>query len=82
MPLLTIKIQNNALWLIIDNTGGIWIAVTNTLKQTNTRFGAHGAVTKVDSGAKNVHRKDGEFESTNSRADGREVERQEGTLSC
>ncbi|KAL8757914.1 MAG: hypothetical protein Q9199_001878 [Rusavskia elegans] len=29
-------------------TGGIWIAVANTLPKENTRFGAHGAVKKVD----------------------------------
>ncbi|KAI4280069.1 MAG: hypothetical protein L6R38_004735 [Xanthoria sp. 2 TBL-2021] len=29
-------------------TGGIWIAVANTLPKENTQFGAHGAVKKVD----------------------------------
>ncbi|CAL8581716.1 hypothetical protein XPA_007402 [Xanthoria parietina] len=29
-------------------TGGIWIAVANTLPKENTQFGAHGAVQKVD----------------------------------
>ncbi|KAI1659768.1 FAD/NAD(P)-binding domain-containing protein [Daldinia decipiens] len=40
-------------------TGGIWIAVAKTLDEKNTRFGAHGTVTKVDVDAKKVHLKDG-----------------------
>lgn len=43
-------------------TGGIWIAVAKTLSRDNTRFGAHGTVTKVDAEAKRVHLKDGELE--------------------
>ncbi|KAF3062842.1 hypothetical protein GL218_09441 [Daldinia childiae] len=40
-------------------TGGIWIAVAKTLNKKNTRFGAHGTVTKVDADAKKVYLKDG-----------------------
>lgn len=40
-------------------TGGIWIAVANTLDKAKTRFGAHGTVTKVDADAKKVYLKDG-----------------------
>lgn len=40
-------------------TGGIWIAVANTLEQKKTRFGAHGTVTKIDAKAKKAHLKDG-----------------------
>lgn len=42
-------------------TGGIWIAVAKTLEAKRTRFGEHGAVTKVDSGKKKVLLKDGEW---------------------
>lgn len=42
-----------------DGTGGIWIAVANTLPKSNTRFGDHGAVTKVDADSKKVTLKDG-----------------------
>lgn len=42
-------------------TGGIWIAVSNTLKPKNTRFGNQGAVVKVDSAAQKVHLKDGRY---------------------
>ncbi|KAF2147118.1 uncharacterized protein K452DRAFT_347947 [Aplosporella prunicola CBS 121167] len=42
-----------------DGTGGIWIAVANTLPKEKTRFGEHGAVTKVDASAKKVTLKDG-----------------------
>jgi hypothetical protein len=42
-------------------TGGIWIAVAKTLEREKTRFGAHGAVTKIDAEAKKVHLKDGQF---------------------
>ena len=40
-------------------TGGIWIAVANTLKKENTRFGEHGTVSKVDADSKTVTLKDG-----------------------
>ncbi|KAF1356134.1 hypothetical protein BDV97DRAFT_394087 [Delphinella strobiligena] len=40
-------------------TGGIWIAVANTLPNENTRFGEHGTVTKLDADAKKVSLKDG-----------------------
>lgn len=40
-------------------TGGIWIAVANTLPKEKTRFGDHGAVTKVDADGKRVLLKDG-----------------------
>lgn len=40
-------------------TGGIWIAVADTLEKEKTRFGAHSTVTKVDAEAKKVHLKDG-----------------------
>lgn len=40
-------------------TGGIWIAVANTLPKNKCRFGEHGTVTKVDAEAKKVHLKDG-----------------------
>ncbi|KZF25248.1 FAD/NAD(P)-binding domain-containing protein [Xylona heveae TC161] len=40
-------------------TGAIWIAVANTLPKKNTRFGSHGAVTKVDAEKKIVTFKDG-----------------------
>lgn len=40
-------------------TGGIWTAVADTLDKSNTRFGEHGAVTKVDADSKTVHLKDG-----------------------
>ncbi|KAL8664289.1 MAG: hypothetical protein Q9168_007936 [Polycauliona sp. 1 TL-2023] len=36
-------------------TGGIWIAVANTLPKENTQFGAHGAVKKVDADNKIIH---------------------------
>ncbi|CAH0024831.1 unnamed protein product [Clonostachys rhizophaga] len=39
--------------------GGIWIAVADTLDQSKTRFGEHGAVPKMDAGSKNAHLKDG-----------------------
>lgn len=44
-----------------DGTGGIWIAVANTLEKEKTGFGTHATVTKVDSNAKKVHLKDGQF---------------------
>ncbi|KAI1984303.1 hypothetical protein LOZ53_005509 [Ophidiomyces ophidiicola] len=37
-----------------DGTGGIWIAVAKTLPKEKTRFGKHGAVTKVDAQSKVV----------------------------
>lgn len=40
-------------------TGGIWIAVANTLKKENTSFGEQSTVTKVDADAKKVYLKDG-----------------------
>ncbi|MCJ1282676.1 hypothetical protein MMC26_002001 [Xylographa opegraphella] len=40
-------------------TGGIWIAVANTLPKENTRFGAHGTVKKVDADNKRVILEDG-----------------------
>ncbi|CAL00462.1 uncharacterized protein An16g02380 [Aspergillus niger] len=40
-------------------TGGIWIAVANTIAQEKTRFGEHGTVVKVDAEAKKVYLKDG-----------------------
>lgn len=42
-----------------DGTGGIWIAVANTLPKEKTRFGEHGSVTRVDADNKKVHLKDG-----------------------
>lgn len=40
-------------------TGGIWIAVANTLPKEKTRFGAQGKVMKVDADAKSVTLEDG-----------------------
>lgn len=40
-------------------TGGIWIAVANTLPNEKTRFGKNGTVTKVDADNKLVHLQDG-----------------------
>jgi protoporphyrinogen oxidase len=40
-------------------TGGIWIAVANTLPKQNTRFGAHGEVSSVNAAAKIVTLSDG-----------------------
>ena len=40
-------------------TGGIWIAVANTLPKEKTRFGAHGTVKKVDAENKRVILEDG-----------------------
>ncbi|KAF2795336.1 UDP-galactopyranose mutase-like protein [Melanomma pulvis-pyrius CBS 109.77] len=42
-----------------DGTGGIWIAVAKTLPKSNTRFGEHGAVTKIDADAHRATLKDG-----------------------
>lgn len=42
-----------------DGTGGIWIAVANTLPDENKRFGKKGEVTKVDATKKVVTLKDG-----------------------
>lgn len=42
-----------------DGTGGIWIAVAKTLPKSKTRFGDHGAVTKVDADGHRVTLKDG-----------------------
>ncbi|KAI9801490.1 MAG: hypothetical protein M1833_002722 [Piccolia ochrophora] len=43
----------------VGGTGGIWIAVANTLPKENTRFGEHGSVKKVDAENKRVVLKDG-----------------------
>lgn len=40
-------------------TGGIWIAVADTLPKKKTRFGEHGLVKKVDADKKVVTLKDG-----------------------
>lgn len=40
-------------------TGGIWIAVADTLPKEKTRFGAHGTVKKVDAEGKKVTFEDG-----------------------
>lgn len=40
-------------------TGGIWIAVANTIPKENTRFGAHGEVVKVNAHNRTVLLKDG-----------------------
>ena len=40
-------------------TGGIWIAVANTLPKDKTRFGDHGKVDKVDAKNKRVTLADG-----------------------
>lgn len=40
-------------------TGGIWIAVANTLPTKNTRYGKHGEVTKVNADKKTVVLGDG-----------------------
>lgn len=42
-----------------DGTGGIWIAVANTLPEDKKRFGKKGEVTKVDADNKVVHLGDG-----------------------
>jgi protoporphyrinogen oxidase len=42
-----------------DGTGGIWIAVANTLPKSNTRFGDTGSVSKVDADGHKVILKDG-----------------------
>jgi protoporphyrinogen oxidase len=42
-----------------DGTGGIWIAVAETLPKEKKRFGKQGEVTKVDAEKKIVHFKDG-----------------------
>ncbi|KAF2088445.1 FAD/NAD(P)-binding domain-containing protein [Saccharata proteae CBS 121410] len=42
-----------------DGTGGIWIAVANTLPKEKTRFGANGTVDKVDAAGHKVTLKDG-----------------------
>lgn len=42
-----------------DGTGGIWIAVANTLPEEKKRFGKKGEVTKVDAEKKIVHMGDG-----------------------
>lgn len=42
-------------------TGGIWIAVANTLPKEKTRFGEHGSVDKVDADGKKVLLKDGKY---------------------
>ncbi|KAI7978053.1 hypothetical protein EIK77_009593 [Talaromyces pinophilus] len=42
-----------------DGTGGIWIAVANTLPKEKTRFGEHGKVAKVNPNSKVVTLADG-----------------------
>ncbi len=42
-----------------DGTGGIWIAVSNTLPEEKKRYGAKNEVTKVDAQSKVVTLKDG-----------------------
>lgn len=42
-----------------DGTGGIWIAVADTLPKEKKRFGKQGEVTKVDAENKVVHLADG-----------------------
>ncbi|KAL2369480.1 hypothetical protein RJZ57_006107 [Blastomyces gilchristii] len=42
-----------------DGTGGIWIAVANTLPKEKTRFGEHAKVTQVNAGNKTVVLADG-----------------------
>jgi protoporphyrinogen oxidase len=42
-----------------DGTGGIWIAVSNTLPEEKKRYGKKGEVTKVDAQKKIVTLKDG-----------------------
>lgn len=42
-----------------DGTGGIWIAVADTLPKEKTRFGKHGEVTKVNADKKIVTLADG-----------------------
>ena len=42
-----------------DGTGGIWIAVANTLPKEKTRFGKQGEVEKVNADAKQVQMSDG-----------------------
>ncbi len=42
-----------------DGTGGIWIAVSDTLPAEKKRYGTKGEVTKVDAGKKVVTLKDG-----------------------
>lgn len=42
-----------------DGTGGIWIAVANTLPKKNTRFGDHGKVNRVNADHKRVALQDG-----------------------
>lgn len=43
----------------VGGTGAIWIAVANTLPKSNTRFGEHGTVSKVNADKKQVILKDG-----------------------
>src|SRR5689334_14737328 len=42
-----------------DGTGGIWIAVANTLPKEKTSYGEHSTVTKVDADNHRVTLKDG-----------------------
>ncbi|EJP62472.1 hypothetical protein CRV24_004810 [Beauveria bassiana] len=48
-----------------DGTGGIWIAVANTIPKEKKRFGAQGEVTKIDAEKKTVSFKDGSTVSYN-----------------
>lgn len=43
----------------LGGTGGIWIAVANTLPKKNTRYGDHGKVEKIDADSKTVTLGDG-----------------------
>lgn len=45
-----------------NGTGGIWIAVAETLDEDKTNFGAHATVTNVDADGKKVYLKDGQFD--------------------
>ncbi|KOS22217.1 hypothetical protein ESCO_002249 [Escovopsis weberi] len=49
-----------------DGTGGIWIAVAETLPKEKKRFGKHGEVTRVDAENKIAHFADGSSVSYNS----------------
>lgn len=40
-------------------TGGIWLAVANTIPKENTRYGEKGKVAKVNAGNKTVQMEDG-----------------------
>jgi hypothetical protein len=44
-----------------NGTGGIWTAVASTIAKENTRFGALGAVAKIDASTKQAYLEDGLF---------------------